>query len=88
MKKIDLQARIDRLKARPAMHDMPAFFGKSYDADREMDLRTSPPAPDETMEEREAHFIEKNGTREDAIKKAIKQWNRQHKKGEANHDRL
>lgn len=41
--------------------------GMIYDALREIDLCTGPPAPDETEEAWEAKFIERYGTREQFI---------------------
>jgi hypothetical protein len=82
MKKMNLQARIDALKAKPGLMDLPAMFDKTYgflwEADQCVGL-----GPEETEESRKADFEKQNGTRTDFIKEKIQQYREQHR---GNHD--
>jgi hypothetical protein len=74
MAKMNLQARIDRLKAAPAMCDMPAYFDKTYDYIWLMELATLPLKPGETLEDRTVTFEEKHGTRGAFIAARMERW--------------
>jgi hypothetical protein len=80
MRKTNLQGRLDLLKAKPGLRDMTDFFGKTYDALRQMDLCTGTKSEDKTQEAWEREFVEREGTRADFITKKTNQWNRQHSK--------
>jgi len=69
--------RLRKLEGKSGNRDMGAFFGKTYDALKEMDDCIGL-APDETKESRLAGHVKKYGSRETFIKNKIEQWNRQH----------
>jgi hypothetical protein len=67
---MDLKNRVAALEGQ--MRPKGIDHGMIYDALREIELCTSPLAPDETEEQREARFIERYGTREGFINERTK----------------